>query len=139
MPRPSVTRRLPTLQAWESALSVASYLNTSSDLGISFNGNDTTCCVSEIKLDKTRLIVFSDASFGRDIHPFAGGFVQWRNGPISWLSRKAKFVPQSSCEIEVFAVVLARGTVLPLDGRRRLCYQCHSSDLLAYSYGGECQ
>ena len=96
----------PTLQAWESALSVASYLNTTSDLGISFNGNDTTCCVSEIKLDKTRLIVFSDASFGRDIHPFAGGFVQWRNGPISWLSRKAKFVPQSSCEIEVFAVVM---------------------------------
>ena len=32
--------------------------------------------------------------------------MQWRNGPISWLSRKAKFVPQSSCEIEVFAVVM---------------------------------
>ena len=96
----------PTLQAWEAALSVASYLNTSRELGISFDGNETACCVPEIDLDKNRLIVFSDASFGRDIHPFAGGFVQWRNGPISWLSRKAKFVPQSSCEVEVFAVVM---------------------------------
>jgi hypothetical protein len=66
----------------------------------------STSGVSEIDITKKRLIVFSDASFGRDIHPFAGGFVQWRNGPISWLSRKAKFVPQSSCEIEVFAVVM---------------------------------
>jgi hypothetical protein len=96
----------PTTQAWEAALSDASYLYTTKDMGISFNGDKMTCCVSEIDLAKERLIVFSDASFGRDIHPFAGGFVQWRNGPICWLSRKAKFVPQSSCEIEVFAVVM---------------------------------
>jgi hypothetical protein len=52
------------------------------------------------------LINFSDASFGRETHPFAGGFVQWRNGPVSWLCRKAKFVPQSSCEVEVYGVVM---------------------------------
>ena len=52
------------------------------------------------------LVVFADASFGRDVNPFAGGFVQWRNGPVSWVARKAKFIPQSSCEAEVFASVL---------------------------------
>ena len=79
-----------------STLTCRSYLYTTKDKGISFNGADMTCCVDEVDLTKDRLIVFSDASFGRDIHPFAGGFVQWRNGPICWLSRKAKFVPQSS-------------------------------------------
>ena len=96
----------PTLQAWEAALSITSYLNATKEYGITFNAQPESCCASEIDLRKKRLVVFSDASFGRDIHPFAGGVVQWRNGPISWLSRKAKFVPQSSCEIEVFAVVM---------------------------------
>ena len=32
--------------------------------------------------------------------------MQWRGGPVAWVSRKAKFVPQSSCEAEVFASVL---------------------------------
>ena len=75
-------------------------------LGISFDANPVKCCVTDIDTTKERLIVFSDASFGRDIHPFAGGFVQYRNGPLAWIARKAKFVPLSSCEIEVFAVVM---------------------------------
>ena len=33
--------------------------------------------------------------------------MQYRNGPLAWLCRKAKFVPLSSCEIEVFGVVMA--------------------------------
>ena len=53
-----------------------------------------------------RLIVFSDASFGRDIHPFSGGFVQYRNGPLAWTCRKAKFVALSTCEVEVFGIVM---------------------------------
>lgn len=32
--------------------------------------------------------------------------MQWRNGPISWMARKAKFVPQSSCESEVYGAVM---------------------------------
>ena len=32
--------------------------------------------------------------------------MQWRGGPISWLARKAKFIPQSSCESEVFGIVM---------------------------------
>ena len=32
--------------------------------------------------------------------------MQYRNGPLAWTSRKAKFVPLSSCEIEVFGVVM---------------------------------
>ena len=85
---------------------VASYLNTSSHLGIAFDAEPIQCCVADIDVSEERLIVFSDASFGRDIHPFAGGFVQYRNGPLAWTSRKAKFVPLSSCEIEVFGVVM---------------------------------
>ena len=65
-----------------------------------------TCSVPDVDMTKRRLVLFSDASFGRDINPFAGGFVQWRNGPISWMCRKAKFVPQSTCEIEVFGAVM---------------------------------
>ena len=29
----------------------------------------------------------------------------WRNGPVVWISRKVKFVPQSSCEVEVAGLV----------------------------------
>ena len=83
-----------------------SYLHTTKNLGIGFKGDHQTCCVSEVEMDQPRLVIFSDASFGRDVHPFAGGFVQWRGGPISWLARKAKFVPQSSCEAEVFGIVM---------------------------------
>lgn len=96
----------PSVEAWEAALSVASYLNTTKHLGIAFDNYATTCCVNDVDVTSERLVVFSDASFGRDIHPFAGGFVQYRNGPLVWTSRKAKFVPLSSCEIEVFAVVM---------------------------------
>ena len=49
--------------------------------------------------------VFADASFGREVHPFYGGFIEWRNGPLVWYAGKAKFAPQSSCEIETAAMV----------------------------------
>ena len=62
--------------------------------------------MADIDVDDERLITFSDASFGRDVHPFAGGFVQYRNGPLMWTSRKVKFVPLSSCEVEVYGVVM---------------------------------
>ena len=29
----------------------------------------------------------------------------WRNGPAVWISRKVKFIPQSSCEAEVAGLV----------------------------------
>ena len=87
-------------------MSIVSYLNTTRDLGIAFDAEPIKCCVEEIDVSQERLVVFSDASFGRDIHPFAGGFVQYRNGPLAWTSRKAKFVPLSSCEIEVFGIVM---------------------------------
>ena len=96
----------PSVEAWDAALSIASYLNTTRDLGISFTKGVQGCCIEAVDTSKNRLIAFSDASFGRDVMPFAGGFVQWRGGPISWLARKAKFVPQSSCESEVFGAVM---------------------------------
>ena len=39
------------------------------------------------------------------VHPFFGGFIEWRSGPLVWYAGKAKFVPQSSCEIETAAMV----------------------------------
>ena len=96
----------PTVEAWEAALSVACYLNTTKNHGISFCKGQQLCNIDAIQTDKDRLIAFSDASFGRDVRPFCGGFVQWRNGPVSWVCRKAKLVPQSSCEVEVLAVVM---------------------------------
>ena len=50
--------------------------------------------------------VWSDASFGSDSFPFLGGFVEWRNGPIMWCTRKAKFVPVASSHIELGAIVM---------------------------------
>ena len=96
----------PSTEAWDAALSIASYLNTTKELGIAFNADPIQCCVADVDVSTERLIVFSDASFGRDIHPFAGGFVQYRNGPLAWSCRKAKFVPLSTCEVEVFSVVM---------------------------------
>jgi len=53
------------------------------------------------------VICVSDASFGKDVHPFVGGFLEWRHGPVGWHARKVKnFTPQSSCEIETAGVVL---------------------------------
>jgi hypothetical protein len=115
MTRPDITfyvaflcqyMQAPSMGAWTAALSVASYLYSTKDMGISFNHNAQTCNVSAVDLSRDRLIVFSDASFGREASPFAGGFIQWANGPISWMARKAKFIPQSSCESEVFGAVM---------------------------------
>ena len=96
----------PTVEAWDAALSIASYLHSTKHLGISFRAGLQECCADEVDMSQERLVSFSDASFGRDVMPFAGGFVQWRSGPISWLARKAKFIPQSSCESEVFGIVM---------------------------------
>lgn len=96
----------PSVEAWDAALSIASYLNTTKEWGISFDADPVKCCVDDVDVSTERLVVFSDASFGRDVNPFAGGFVQYRNGPLSWVSRKAKFVPLSSCEVEVFGIVM---------------------------------
>lgn len=96
----------PTVAAYDAALSITSYLYATKNLGISFRQGLQACNIDAVDVSKDRLIVYSDASFGRDVTPFAGGFVQWRGGPISWASRKAKFVPQSSCESEVFGAVM---------------------------------
>jgi hypothetical protein len=95
----------PSEDAWNAALSVTSYLYSTRHLGITYGGKQT-CNVEAVDLTSDRLIIFSDASFGRETTPFAGGFVQWANGAVSWMARKAKFIPQSSCESEVFGAVM---------------------------------
>ena len=50
--------------------------------------------------------VWHDASFGgRDFSPYGGGYVEFYYGPVTWVSRKLKFVPLSTCEAEVGAMV----------------------------------
>ena len=49
--------------------------------------------------------MWCDASFGGDSLPYLGGFVEWRQGPVAWNAGKAKFVPGSSCHIELAALV----------------------------------
>ena len=73
----------PSVEAWNAALSIASYLYKTRTLGITFSGGAQQCNIDAVDVSQDRLIVFSDASFGRDVSPFAGGFVQWRGGPIS--------------------------------------------------------
>ena len=50
--------------------------------------------------------IWGDASFGgSEVTPYGGGFVRWRNGSVAWMARKLKFVPLSTCEAEVAAMV----------------------------------
>ena len=94
----------PTIEAYHAALSVASSLNTTADLGVTFGGSPRECCIAEAA--GCNLLVVSDASWGREPRPSAGGFVHWRNGPLCWLSRNVKMPPQSSCESEIAALVM---------------------------------
>ena len=50
--------------------------------------------------------VWGDASYGGSIvTPYGGGFIRWRNAAVAWISRKLKFIPLSTCEAEVAAMV----------------------------------
>lgn len=50
--------------------------------------------------------VWHDASFGgRDFDPYGGGYVEYYYGPVVWVARKLKFIPLSTCEAEVAAMV----------------------------------
>ena len=93
----------PSPAAWECAISVLSYLHTTMNKGIRYGGPERECAVPDA--GGMHFKVFADASFGREVHPFYGGFIEWRNGPLVWYAGKAKFAPQSSCEIETAAMV----------------------------------
>ena len=54
-----------------------------------------------------QLEMFSDASFGgTKVKPMGGGFVRWRGSTVAWRACLMKFVPLSSAEAEVAAIVM---------------------------------
>ena len=54
-----------------------------------------------------QLEMFSDASFGgTKVKPMGGGFIRWRGSTTAWRACLLKFVPLSSAEAEVAAVVM---------------------------------
>ena len=96
----------PSTDAYEALLGVLHYSYHRRDIGLTFGGKfrASEAAVKE-DLDFAPEIV-GDASFGGAFtHPFAGGFIRWRNAAVVWLARKLKFVPQSSCEAETAAAV----------------------------------
>ena len=43
---------------------------------------------------------------GAKVKPMGGGFIRWRSSTISWIARQLKFIPLSSAEAEVAAIVM---------------------------------
>jgi hypothetical protein len=96
----------PSTDAYEALLNVLHYCYHRRTLGLTYGG-EFRPSEAQVKedLDKSPEII-GDASFGGQfVHPFAGGFIRWRNAAVVWIARKLKFVPQSSCEAEVAASV----------------------------------
>ena len=95
----------PSIEAHNAGLGIAAYLNSSKTVGITYGGVARECSVIDINR-KDGPIVHADSSFGRDVQPFGGGFIEYEQGAVSWLARKTKFIPQSSCEAETAAIVM---------------------------------
>ena len=74
----------PPIAAWHAALSIASYLHSTSELGIRY-GRERAKPLQEMH-EGHYPTVWSDASFSRDVKPFLGGFVDYRGAPLSWFS-----------------------------------------------------
>ena len=52
--------------------------------------------------------VWSDSSFGgATVDPYGGAFIKWQGGAVAWFARKLKFIPLSTCEAEIAALVSA--------------------------------
>jgi hypothetical protein len=93
----------PSPQAYDAGLGVLSYLLTTKDLGITYGGMERACAEPEATT-KTGIIIHADSSFGTSPSPFGGGFIEWNNGAIAWVARKAKMVPDSTCKGELSAI-----------------------------------
>ena len=92
----------PTIECYEAAIGVLSYLYSTRKLGIVYKREE----------GPVKLSCYADASYGRSPHPVYG-FVVYANGvPIAWASKKMKIVPLSTCEAEVYAQNAATKTLM---------------------------
>ena len=78
----------PSIAAYDAALGVLSYLNETSSLGLTYDGN------------RPEFHVFSDSSYKQSPMPFAGYTVMCGNANVSNCARKLKITPLSSAEAE---------------------------------------
>ena len=85
----------PSLEAYEAGLAVLSYLNTTRELGITYDGR------------KRRLLVYTDSSWSKSPKPFHGHAILYCGAVVSFQARKTKILPQSSAEAESAAYSVA--------------------------------
>ena len=81
----------PTIDAWNAAITLLSYSTTHGRWGL------------YERRDEVELSLYSDSSYGEP-KPMYGSVVFANGTPISWMSKKQKIVPQSSCEAETAAL-----------------------------------
>ena len=78
----------PSVEAWDAALNVLSYLNTARALGVNFDG------------DSANVVAFSDSSWNQSPRPYGGHVIFFAGAIVSCCARKLKIAPQSSAEAE---------------------------------------
>lgn len=82
----------PTIEAWNAAIALLSYLYNTRSLGLLYE-----------RRDDAELSLYSDSSYGEP-KPMYGSVIFANGTPISWMAKKQKIVPQSSCEAETAAL-----------------------------------
>ena len=94
----------PSTNAYEALIDLLKYCYCRRNIGITYGGE---AIVAPIPIEEVSMPeVWGDASYGGSIvTPYGGGFIRWRNAAVAWISRKLKFIPLSTCEAEVAAMV----------------------------------
>ena len=109
----------PSLEAYDAAIGLVCYLYRTKHLGITYGGeirapdfeiqSGSDQLNLQTLIDNQGTMSFSDASFARDQDlASVGGFVtMYKNGAISWSSKKIKIVCQSTTEAETVGTTQA--------------------------------
>ena len=108
----------PTVENYESALTVLSYLHKTRHIGLTYDGNHVTpLCQSDpaMNMDQLQkefgLHAWSDASWGTEKN-HGGHVIMMCNAAIAWCSRRIKVITLSSTEAEMCAGVGATKDIL---------------------------
>ena len=93
----------PSREAYNAGLGVLAYLYETRAISLTYGGEPRNIGPPEIN-SSDGVVAFADSSFGQSPFPYGGGFVWYANAAVSWLSRKVRFVPLSTCEAETAAM-----------------------------------
>ena len=114
--RLAASMQSPSNEAYDAVMNLLHYLYHTRHMGITFGPADANR-VRDDDIERSEPRVWSDASWGgREFQPYGGGYIEFYFGPIIWVSRKMKFVPLSTCEAEVAAMVMLAKEVLFVRG-----------------------